>query len=112
MKICIVGSRSITDFCLTPYVPNDAEMIITGGAKGVDTLAEEYADAHGIAKLIIRPEYSLYGRAAPLKRNEQMIYLSDFVLVIWDGISRGSAYAIRYAEKTGKPMRVVRVGGE
>ena len=74
----------------------------------MDTLAEEHANKNGISKLVLRPQYHLYGRAAPLKRNESMIDLADTVLVVWDGKSKGSAYAIRYAKKTGKPMTVVR----
>ena len=107
MKICVIGSRSITSFDLTPYVPKEAELIITGGAKGVDALAEEYADKNGLSKLVIRPNYRLYGRAAPLKRNEIMIDLADMVLAVWNGASRGSEYSIRYAEKTGERILVI-----
>ena len=39
----------------------------------VDTLAEQYADKNRLSKYIMRPRYDLYGRAAPLKRNEEMI---------------------------------------
>ena len=107
MKICVIGSRGISSFDLTTYVPTETEILITGGAKGIDTVAEEYADKHGISKLILRPNYRLFGRGAPLKRNEKMIDLADAVLVVWDGVSRGSAYAIRYAEKMQKPISVV-----
>ena len=35
MKLLIVGSRGITDFDLTPYIPSEADTIISGGADGV-----------------------------------------------------------------------------
>lgn len=82
-------------------------MIISGGASGVDTLAERYADEHKISKLILRPDYGSYGRAAPLKRNEKMVELADSVLVIWDGVSKGSSYTIRYAKKHNKKLTVI-----
>ncbi len=110
MKICVVGSRSITSFDLAPYIPREAKLIITGGAKGIDALAEEYADKIGLSKLIIRPNYRRYGRAAPLLRNEEMIDMADMVLAVWDGKSKGCEYSIRYAENTGKKILVVRVG--
>ena len=107
MKLLIVGSRSITDFDLSPYVLDEVDTVISGGATGVDTLAEQYADAHRLSKYIIRPQYRRYGRAAPIKRNEQMVDVSDAVLVIWDGQSKGTQHTIKYAEKANKPLTVV-----
>lgn len=107
MKLLIAGSRSITEFDLSEYVSNDADLIICGGAKGIDTVAEKYADDHRISKLVLRPNYALYGKAAPLKRNEVMIDLADSVLVIWDSKSRGTKYTIDYAKKKEKSVTVV-----
>lgn len=109
MKLMIAGSRSIKDFDLAPYVPNDVEIIITGGATGIDTLAERYADERRIPKLILRPDYARYGKGAPLKRNRQMVDVADHVLVIWDGVSRGTAYTVSYAKQQQKPVTVITV---
>ena len=110
MKLLIAGSRSIKEFDLSPYVPKETELIISGGAEGVDRIAEEYADTHRMSNLILRPRYELYGRAAPLKRNEKMIEIADAVLVVWDGASRGARYTMEYAKKKNKPLTVVEVG--
>ena len=107
MKILIVGSRSICDFDLSPYIPPETDLIISGGANGIDRLAEEYADKHRISKLILRPQYERYGRAAPLKRNEAMVDIADTILVIWDGVSKGTHYTINYATKKNKAVHVV-----
>lgn len=107
MKLLIAGSRSITDFDLSPYIPQDIELIISGGAGGVDTLAENYADKHKISKLILRPNYSRYKRSAPLKRNEEMVDIADSILVIWDGKSKGTNYTIRYAKKNKKDLQII-----
>lgn len=107
MKLLIAGSRSITDFDLTPYIPQDVELIISGGADGVDTLAENYADKHKISKLILRPNYSRYKRSAPLKRNEEMVDIADSVLVIWNGKSKGTSHTVRYAQKNEKDLRII-----
>lgn len=111
MKLLIAGSRSITDFDLSPFIPADTELIISGGATGIDTLAEAYADAHRLSKLILRPRYDKYGRAAPIRRNQDMVELSDAVLVIWDGVSRGTRATVRLARKAGKPVTVVSADG-
>ena len=108
MKLLIAGSRSILKFDLSQYIPPETDLIISGGANGIDSLAEEYADQHRISKLILRPKYELYGRAAPLKRNEEMIEIADRILVIWDGKSRGTKYTIDSAQKKNKAVTVIR----
>lgn len=108
MKLLIIGSRSIKSFDLSPYVPPSVDTVISGGANGIDDLAEQYADFHRLSKYIIRPRYDLYGRAAPLKRNEQMVDISDAVLAVWDGQSRGTQYTISYAKKVNKPILLLR----
>ena len=108
MKLLIVGSRSITDFDLSPYISADVDTIISGGAGGIDSLAEQYADLHRLSKYILRPRYDLYGRAAPLKRNEQMVDMADAVLIIWDGRSKGTQYTLKYANKINKPITLVK----
>ena len=109
MKLLIVGSRSISEFDLSPYISSDVDAIISGGAEGIDSIAERYADLHRISKYILRPRYDIYGRAAPLKRNEQMVDMADAVLVIWDGRSKGAQYTLKYAKKTNKPVTLVEV---
>lgn len=107
MNLMIAGSRSITDFDLKDYIPEDVSLIITGGAKGIDTLAENYADKNKISKLVLRPLYNKFGKAAPLKRNDEMIKIADTVLVIWDGKSRGTKYTIEHAKKENKKVILV-----
>ncbi|MBQ5602373.1 MAG: hypothetical protein IIU77_06085 [Clostridia bacterium] len=107
MKLLIAGSRGIEDFDLSVYIPKETELIISGGANGIDKLAEKYADKNKLSKLILRPRYDLYGKAAPIKRNESMVDLCDCVLVVWDGISRGTKYTIDYAKKKNKPTNII-----
>lgn len=109
MKLLIAGSRSITDFDFTKYIPPETELIICGGAKGIDTAAENFADKKKISKLVLRPNYSLYGKAAPLKRNEVMVNLAERVLIIWDGKSKGTQYTIKYAEIMKKDITVINI---
>lgn len=110
MKLLIVGSRTINEFDLSPYVPSETELIISGGAYGIDSVAEQYADRFKISKLIMRPKYQEYGRIAPLERNKRMVHIADAVLAIWDGVSSGTRYTIEYARAQNKPVNVVRVG--
>ena len=107
MKLLIVGSRNIEEYDLEKDIPAETTMIITGGANGIDTLAEKYADKKRLSKLILRPKYNRYGKFAPLKRNEQMVDICDMALIIWDGSSKGTKYTIDYAYKTGKKLLLI-----
>ena len=107
MKLLIAGSRSITTFNLSQHIPSETDLIICGGAKGIDSVAEQFADQNKISKLVLRPKYNLYGRAAPLKRNDFMVDLADEILIIWDGKSRGTKHTIDYATKMKKPLCVI-----
>ena len=43
MKIAIVGSRNLTVNALDNFLPPDTTEIVSGGARGIDTCAENYA---------------------------------------------------------------------
>lgn len=107
MKLLIAGSRSITDIDISPYIPSYTEIIISGGAGGIDRLAEIYADKMKLSKFIMRPQYKRYRRGAPLKRNDEMVNMCDKVLIFWDGHSRGTKHTIDYAKKSGKPIDII-----
>lgn len=111
MKILIAGSRNIDNFDIEEYIPKDVELIISGGARGVDSLAEKYADRHKISKLILRPDYKRYSKAAPILRNQKMVDIADKVLLIWDGRSKGAKCTLDYAKKTNKEVLLINVDG-
>lgn len=104
MKPAVIGSRSITSYPLEEVIPADTEEIISGGARGIDTLAREYAQAHGIPCTEIRPDYARYGKGAPLRRNLEIIEKADLVIALWDGKSTGTAHTIRKCREIGKPV--------
>ena len=107
MKVAVIGSRDLTIDDLSKYLPKDTTEIISGGAKGVDSDAREYALAHDIKLTEFLPDYKRYGRgAAPLKRNLQIIEYSDIVLAFWDRTSKGTKYVIDNCRKMGVEIRV------
>ena len=106
MKVAVVGSRSIQSADLKRYIPPDTTRIISGGASGVDTLAERYADERGIEKLIFYPNYELYGKSAPLIRDKLIVDSADLVIAVWDGQSRGTEFTISYAKRRNVPCEI------
>lgn len=104
--VAVIGSRGIKQADLARYLPAETAMLISGGAAGVDTLAEEYAKQHGLPIRVIRPNYALYGRKAPLLRNRQIVECADLVVALWDGSSPGTAFTVEYAHERGIPVRL------
>ena len=109
MKIAIIGSRNIFIDDLGKYLPENVTEIVSGGAKGVDACARKYATHNKIMLTEFLPEYSKYGKAAPLKRNIQIIEYADEVLAFWDGKSKGTKHVSDSCEKLGKKVTVIMV---
>ena len=106
MKIAIIGSRSINIDEIGKYLPENISEIVSGGAKGVDTAARNYAIENKIPLKEFLPDYKRYGRGAPLKRNLEIVKYADMVIAFWDGRSRGTKFVIDNSEKMGKPIKV------
>lgn len=107
VKVAVIGSRGVRVDDLGKYLPADVTEIISGGAKGVDTCAREYALAHDIKLTEFLPDYRHYGRGAPLKRNIQIIENADLVLAFWDGVSHGTKHTIEQAESMDVPVAII-----
>ena len=107
MKVAIIGSRSLEVKNLGKYMPNDVTEIVSGGAKGIDKCAEDYAKTHGIKLTVFLPEYEKYGKAAPLKRNLQIIDYCDLVIAFWEGKSKGTKYVIDNCKKKNKKIEII-----
>ncbi len=106
MKVAVIGSRGLHIEHLEKYLPVDTMEIISGGARGVDQPAKEYALLHGLKLTEYLPEYNRYGCAAPLKRNQTIIESADLVLAFWDGKSRGTKFVIDACKKQNIPVKV------
>ena len=105
MKLAIIGSRTAPFIDMTPYIEG-VDCVISGGARGVDTMAADWAKEHGIRVVEFLPDYKRFGKGAPLRRNDEIVKACDAVLAFWDGKSRGTLYTINAAKKAGKPVRI------
>lgn len=105
MKYAIAGSRTVHDealiYRLLDYHRKNISEIITGGAIGVDKIAEKWAKERGVRCTIIRPTNPAI-KYDYLKRNEKIVENADCLIAFWDGKSKGTYYTINYAKKIGK----------
>lgn len=121
MKVCVIGSRSITNKELVYNKLNDFYydpsthplVILSGGAKGVDALAKQYAEEMEVTFIEFLPYHLLDNKVEFTSkyffiRNKQMIDNADLVLAFWDGESKGTQYGIKYAQKKNIPYAVIK----
>ena len=106
MKVAVIGSRSLFVRDLGKYLPEGTTELVSGGARGVDTSAREYAKANGLPIKEFLPDYATLGKGAPLVRNIDIINYADVVLAFWDGKSRGTKFVIDNCKRLGKPVKV------
>jgi hypothetical protein len=109
MKVAVIGSRnagSETLAMILKELPAGCSEIISGGAGGVDLFAKKAAVRLHLKYTCIRPRYQLYGRAAPLYRNNTIIERADCVLAFWDGCSKGTRQAIACCIQRRKPFKI------
>ena len=118
MKVIIAGSRTITDMAILVQAISDSGFAITevvsGGASGVDTLGEQWADENGVGVRLFRADWDRHGKAAGPIRNCQMAGYADALITLWDGKSRGTQDMIYQARLKGLKVFgvVVRGGGD
>ena len=107
MKVAVIGSRNLTVDNIEEYLPCGTTEIVSGGARGIDACAREFAMSKGLKFTEYLPDYKKYGSyAAPLKRNLQIIEYSDIIIAFWDGRSKGTKFVIENCKKTGKEVWV------
>jgi YspA, cpYpsA-related SLOG family len=105
----VIGSRTFNDYELVKEELDKHEIskIVSGGAKGADSLAEKYAYENNLPVEIFKPDWSL-GRHAGFIRNKTIVEHSDTLIAFWDGVSKGTLSSIRYGEEAGKHTIIVR----
>lgn len=118
-RLCIAGSRSFTDqglledevirFLLDLGQFGKPLEIVSGTAKGADTLGEIFANdfEHSITRF---PADWSIGKKAGYLRNKEMARYSDAVIVFWDGTSNGTKNMISITKANNKPLRIIEYG--
>ncbi len=74
-------------------------VILSGGAKGVNTLAERYAEEKGMEIEIFKADWKRYGKGAVYLRNVEIWKAADLGIAFWDGQSKGTQHSFRHSGK-------------
>lgn len=116
-RVIVAGCRDFHDYCLLcdklgyyfQNINKDDIEIVSGGAKGVDTLGEMFANEKGLALKVFPADWDKYGRGAGPIRNNEMAKYGTHLIAFWDGKSKGTKNMIEQAEKYNLKTRVVRI---
>lgn len=111
MRVAVIGSRGFDNYELVSKTLSniDITLLISGGAKGADSLGERYANENNIETLIFKPDWEKYGKAAGMIRNTDIVDNAEFIVAFWDEISKGTKDSITKSEKLGKKILVVNI---
>ena len=116
IKLGIVGYRKFKDYNKFSTIVDDyikeigvPVLIVSGGAKGVDTMAEEYAKEHNIPTQIFYPDWDKYKKKAGLMRNTDIIKASTHVLALPNEKSVGTFDSMTKAITYKKKLKVVEI---
>ena len=110
MRVAVVGSRTFSDFALLKSHLDrldDVEMIVSGGAKGADSLAELWARQNSIPTQIFRADWRKHGKSAGIIRNREIVANADLIVAFWDGESKGTEYTVEFGRKKGVEVQIV-----
>lgn len=81
--------------------------VVSGMAKGIDTLAIRWAARHGLPVKEMYANWNAHGRWAGGIRNKRMAEYADAVICIWDNHSKGTENMIAQAWFYKKPCFVL-----
>lgn len=115
MKVAIVGSRDYDNYYeFKSYINQfrkhiDIDMIISGGAKGVDSMAYRYAVEYGITFVCHPPIPEEGFPRAYFRRNLRIVEQAECVIAFPKGKSSGTRHSISLAKKLDKKLYVIEI---
>ena len=115
-KVIIAGSRGFSNYKLLREQCNkflrekrktSNIIVVSGHARGTDTLGEKYAQDEGFTLEIYPAQWKKFGKRAGYRRNEQMAEVADALIAFWDGSSKGTKHMIDIMNEKNLLVRVV-----
>jgi len=121
VRIIVAGSRNFSDYDLladelnyliSSYEGSDLT-IISGTARGADSLGERFALENGLKLVRFPAQWEKYGKRAGYLRNEEMLRYASadqaeaLLVAFWDGESKGTKHMISLASKAKIQKKII-----
>ena len=118
MIVGVTGSRNFTDYnffksAIKSLAPTG---LISGGAKGADSLAKKYATENDLPFFEYLPKFKTdkatrYHPKWYIERNKQIAKDCTHLAAFWDGESKGTKHTIGFAKKYNTPVTIFQIQG-
>jgi len=114
MKLIIAGTRTFGNYKLLKESVlkniniSDIEEIVSGTAKGADSLGELFAFENDIPVKRFPANWEKYGKSAGYRRNVEMAEYGDTLLAFWNGVSKGTLHMINIAKNKNLKVFVIK----
>jgi len=115
LRVIVAGSRDFNNYellynkCENILYNIKSVEIVSGGAKGADSLGEKYAKEKGYKIKQFNADWNSLGKSAGYIRNKEMAEYADALIAFWDGESKGTKHMINLANKNKLKVRVIYV---
>ena len=89
--VAIAGGKDVTDpgaviDMLDRTRAKHADMVLVhGGGPGVEKIAARWAERNGVHQVVCKPDWDRHGRAAPFRRNEELLNLLPKGVIAFPG---------------------------
>ena len=89
--VAITGGKTVTDAdavwsTLDRTRAKHGDMVLVhGGGPGVEKVAASWADARGVHQVVCRPDWNAHGKAAPFRRNDDLLNLMPKGVIAFPG---------------------------
>jgi len=117
MNLIIAGGRDFDNYDLLKFEtmkfimdckPTNQITIISGKAKGADTLGERFAKEFNLNLLEFPADWNKWGKQAGSKRNREMAKHATHLIAFWDGTSKGTKNMIEIANEFELKVKTVK----
>jgi hypothetical protein len=105
MRTIIAGGRNVNNIDWVNLAVAESKFeiteVVSGTARGADTLGEEWAQAHNVPVKRFPADWDGQGKSAGYKRNQVMATYAEALILVWDGKSKGSGHMLAIAKALG-----------